>query len=277
MLEVCSAIDSDEDRDVVAEVDYTEGRTSEDEVPPQVCKKTAKKSHMTMEPVIRRTTAFNVFCSERLKANPNTGFQPEEWGFEWRTLTDASKKEYEAKAYALRRKNIDVRAILRNINNMTNLLKKNEEEAKSSEIEGVCTIVYKNNVLHFTEFGNLTGVKDPASEVVQTTLGQDMYSKGFCKTTAGIREKKEKNRYSKGFCKAAAGIRGDEAKNRTLWTAAEVLLVQQHFSEELAGLKPVTRSSIDSFLEQQTVVKRTSTALGNYLLRNRKKSRPDDQ
>ncbi|XP_025092307.1 uncharacterized protein LOC112562915 [Pomacea canaliculata] len=46
MLEVCSAIDSDEDRDVVAEVDYTEGRTSEDEVPPQVCKKTAKKSHM---------------------------------------------------------------------------------------------------------------------------------------------------------------------------------------------------------------------------------------
>lgn len=44
----------------------------------------------------------------------------------------------------------------------TNLLKKNEEEAKSSEIEGVCTIVYKNNVLHFTEFGNLTGVsKNP--------------------------------------------------------------------------------------------------------------------
>ncbi|XP_025088363.1 general transcription factor II-I repeat domain-containing protein 1-like isoform X2 [Pomacea canaliculata] len=64
---------------------------------------------------------------------------------------------------------------------------------------------------------------------------------------------------------------------RSLWTAAEILVVQQHFSQELAGLKPVARSSIDSFLAQQTVVKRTATALGNYLLRNRKKIRPNDQ
>ncbi|XP_025105930.1 uncharacterized protein LOC112571267 isoform X1 [Pomacea canaliculata] len=64
---------------------------------------------------------------------------------------------------------------------------------------------------------------------------------------------------------------------RTLWSAAEILVVQQHFSQELAGLKPVKRSSIDSFLAQQTVVKRTATALGNYLLRNRKKIRQDDQ
>ncbi|PVD28234.1 hypothetical protein C0Q70_10821 [Pomacea canaliculata] len=102
---------------------------------------------------------------------------------------------------------------------------------------------------------------DPPSEVVQTTLVQDMHSKEeFCKATPGIRAKNQRT----GF--------------RTLWTAEEVLIVQQHFSQELAGLKPVSRSSIESFLAQQTVVKRTSTAVGNYLLRNRKKkNRPNDQ
>ncbi|PVD28309.1 hypothetical protein C0Q70_10896 [Pomacea canaliculata] len=50
-----------------------------------------------MEPVVRRTTSFNVFCSEKLKANPQGGFQAVEWGNQWRQLTDASKKEYAVK------------------------------------------------------------------------------------------------------------------------------------------------------------------------------------
>ncbi|XP_025076177.1 uncharacterized protein LOC112553280 isoform X3 [Pomacea canaliculata] len=68
-----------------------------------------------------------------------------------------------------------------------------------------------------------------------------------------------------------SGVEKQRTGFRTPWTAAEVLVVQQHFSQELSGLKPVTRSSIESFLTQQTVVKRTCTAVGNYLLRNRKK------
>ncbi|XP_025090365.1 uncharacterized protein LOC112561826 isoform X2 [Pomacea canaliculata] len=132
--------------------------------------------------------------------------------------------------------------------------------------------------------------EDPASEVVQTTLGQDMQEAPTSSLQISTVKDSAKQQQESGRKKKRTGTVKDSAKQqqesgetkqrtglRTLWTAAEVLLVQQHFSEELAGLKPVTRSSIDSFLEQQTVVKRTSTALGNYLLRNRKKSRPDDQ
>ncbi|XP_025090372.1 uncharacterized protein LOC112561829 isoform X2 [Pomacea canaliculata] len=132
--------------------------------------------------------------------------------------------------------------------------------------------------------------EDPASQVVQTTLVQDMQEGPTSSSQISTVQDSAKQQQESGRKKKRTGTRKDSAKQqqesgetkqrtglRTLWTAAEVLLVQQHFGEELAGLKPVSRSSIDSFLEQQTVVKRTSTALGNYLLRNRKKSRPDDQ
>ncbi|XP_025090378.1 general transcription factor II-I repeat domain-containing protein 1-like isoform X8 [Pomacea canaliculata] len=131
---------------------------------------------------------------------------------------------------------------------------------------------------------------ESASEVVQTTLVQDMQEGPTSSSQISTVQDSAKQQQESGRKKKRTGTRKDSAKQqqesgetkqrtglRTLWTAAEVLLVQQHFGEELAGLKPVSRSSIDSFLEQQTVVKRTSTALGNYLLRNRKKSRPDDQ
>lgn len=50
-LEVCFAVDSDEDRDIVAEDDNTEGRTFEEEVPPQVCKNacSVRKPHMVSQ------------------------------------------------------------------------------------------------------------------------------------------------------------------------------------------------------------------------------------
>ncbi|PVD32623.1 hypothetical protein C0Q70_08066 [Pomacea canaliculata] len=125
--------------------------------------------------------------------------------------------------------------------------------------------------------------EDPASQVVQTTLVQDMQEGPTSSSQISTVQDSAKQQQESGRKKKRTGTRKDSAKQqqesgetkqrtglRTLWTAAEVLLVQQHFGEELAGLKPVSRSSIDSFLEQQTVVKRTSTALGNYLLRNRK-------
>ncbi|XP_025080440.1 uncharacterized protein LOC112556039 isoform X8 [Pomacea canaliculata] len=342
-----------------------------------------------MEPVYKRTTAFNVFCSERQKANSQGGFQPEQWGLEWRSLPDASKKEYEQKALAERAKNIDVKSIFKNINSMFTLLKENKEAVKSSGIEGVCLIVSKTDSPYFTEFGSLKGISKMPSFInsimkhsagkldnVKRACIQDLRDKVIAKMSKIAKSELGLNQFpyervKKGefiiqgippsllplkppgrmtskelmqvldctvtvtrvaegpsavdvmqapvvadsfvasdppACQVAPNMlvqdmeeaptstlqlstvmkksakqhqESREKSQRTgiksLWTAAEILVVQQHFSQELAGLKPVTRSSIDSFLAQQTVVKRTATALGNYLLRNRKKIRPNDQ
>ncbi|XP_025080437.1 uncharacterized protein LOC112556039 isoform X5 [Pomacea canaliculata] len=382
-----------------------------------------------MEPVYKRTTAFNVFCSERQKANSQGGFQPEQWGLEWRSLPDASKKEYEQKALAERAKNIDVKSIFKNINSMFTLLKENKEAVKSSGIEGVCLIVSKTDSPYFTEFGSLKGISKmpsfinsimkhsagkldnvkraciqdlrdkviakmskiakselglnqfpyervkkgefiiqgippsllplkppgrmtskelmqvldctvtvtrvaegpsavdvmqapvvadsfvasdppacqvapnmlvqdifvasdpPASQVAPNMLVQDIFVASdppACQVAPNmlVQDMEEAPtstlQLSTVMKKSAKQHQESREKSqrtgiKSLWTAAEILVVQQHFSQELAGLKPVTRSSIDSFLAQQTVVKRTATALGNYLLRNRKKIRPNDQ
>ncbi|XP_025099964.1 uncharacterized protein LOC112567486 [Pomacea canaliculata] len=108
--------------------------------------------------IVRRTTSFNVFCSEKLKANPQGGFQAVEWGNQWRQLTDASKNEYAGKALAARNKKIDIKAIIKNIHSMFLLLKENEEEVKKSGVEGLCLITSKNCNIHFTEFGNMKGL-----------------------------------------------------------------------------------------------------------------------
>ncbi|XP_025080433.1 uncharacterized protein LOC112556039 isoform X2 [Pomacea canaliculata] len=402
-------------------------------------------------------------------ANSQGGFQPEQWGLEWRSLPDASKKEYEQKALAERAKNIDVKSIFKNINSMFTLLKENKEAVKSSGIEGVCLIVSKTDSPYFTEFGSLKGISKmpsfinsimkhsagkldnvkraciqdlrdkviakmskiakselglnqfpyervkkgefiiqgippsllplkppgrmtskelmqvldctvtvtrvaegpsavdvmqapvvadsfvasdppacqvapnmlvqdifvasdpPASQVAPNMLVQDIFVASdppACQVAPNMLVQDIFVASDPPACQVAPNMlvqdifvasdppaspvapnmlvqdmeeaptstlqlstvmkksakqhqESREKSQRTgiksLWTAAEILVVQQHFSQELAGLKPVTRSSIDSFLAQQTVVKRTATALGNYLLRNRKKIRPNDQ
>ncbi|XP_025114450.1 uncharacterized protein LOC112576309 [Pomacea canaliculata] len=104
----------------------------------------------------KRPTAYNVFCSERLKENRHARFQSEDWGKQWRSLSEDEKKYYEDIAFTLRNKSLDVNALLKKIKNITTVLRENQEEVrKAAGIESMCTLVYKDGSLSCTGFGCL--------------------------------------------------------------------------------------------------------------------------
>ncbi|XP_025078749.1 uncharacterized protein LOC112554889 isoform X3 [Pomacea canaliculata] len=106
-----------------------------------------------MELTKKRITAFNAFCSQKQKDDPQIGLGCKLWSREWRSMGPVEREDYQKIAKGLSLKGLSPDKCYRNII-------KELQEMPDSQYESVCVLSLQNNQFACKGFGPLTHMLD---------------------------------------------------------------------------------------------------------------------